>query len=226
MYKIEQKFRATYTGEDVATFLEFRDGQQQEPVKEWVPNSVFNNYITSQAVVIGGGETARKFPLNKLKDHRGGLLGSNKLQTYGCNDMFKNIVTDFHVAVGPDNVKELVAAGYHKKSVVYTNSKQLLKYPGKMYLVPQDPPFNAGTLAIYLAAFDGHTKIFMLGCETEDKERPFWVQSAGIVFNTYPDTEFVYITQESGGAFPEEWSAMSNVRHISVQQFILEADIG
>jgi hypothetical protein len=66
----------------------------------------------------------------------------------------------------------------------------------------------------------------MLGCETEDKERPFWVQSAGIIFKTYPDTEFVYITQESTGTFPEEWAGLSNVKHISVRDFITEADIG
>lgn len=226
MYKIEQKFRATYAGEDVATFLEFRDGIQQEPVKEWVPNSVFNNYITTQAIVIGGGETAKRFPLKKIADHKGGILGSNKLQTYGTNDMFKHVKCDFHVAIGPDNVKELLKAGHHKKTIVYSNSSRVLENPGKLYLLPQDPPFNAGTCAAYLAAFDGHTKVFLLGYETEEAERPFWVKASKLVFETYPDTEFVYITEERSGTFPDEWASLSNVRHISVREFIMEADIG
>lgn len=226
MYKIEQKFRSTYTGEDVTTYLEFRDARQQEPTTEWVPNSVFNNRLTTQAIVIGGGETAKKFPLSKIQNHRGGILGSAKLQTYGTNDMFKHIKCDFLFAVGKENIDEIALSGYCNDNVVYSTAQGVLSHPGKMYLTPQNPPWNAGAIAAYMAAFDGHTKVFLLGFETEDKERPFWVKAAKEVFTTYPETDFVYISQYGVGAFPQEWAALDNVRHISVRDFILEADIG
>ena len=110
MYTIEQKFRASYTGEDVTTLLKFEDGQQP-PQTEWVANSVFNNYVTTQAVVIGGGETAlknNKSLLTKIKNHKGGLLAANKLQTYGTNDTWKYIPCDFLVAISDANVKPII----------------------------------------------------------------------------------------------------------------------
>ena len=229
MYTIEQKFRASYTGEDVTTLLQFEDGQQP-PQTEWVANSVFNNYVTTQAVVIGGGETALKNNaslLIKIKNHKGGLLAANKLQTYGTNDTWKYIPCDFLVAISDANVKPIIDDGYYNGKIVYTNANMVLKYPGKMYLTPQDPPWNSGAIAAYLAAFDGHSKVFLLGFEADKGEEfPFWVKAAQIVFDTYPDTEFVYITDSSDGEMPGSWKNSDNVRHITLREFVLEADIG
>jgi len=228
MYKIAQKFRATYEGEDVITRLEFTGGTTERST-EYVANNVFNNYLTTQAVVIGNGDSAN-FKNGKLLDkiakHRGGLLASNKLQTYGTNETWRNIECDFLVAISNENVKPIVDSGYCKTHIVYSNADMVLKYPGKLYLTPQDPPWNSGAIAAYLAAFDGHSKVFLLGMETNSKERPFWIKSAQIVFETYPDTDFVYITEEEDGEFPKEWESLSNLRHISVWDFIKEADIG
>ena len=227
MYTIEQKFRASYAGEDITTILKFENGQQP-PVKEWVANNVFNNYVTTQAIVIGGGETSfRRNLLTKIKNHRGGLLSANKLQTYGTNDTWKHIKCDFLVALSDANVKPIVDAGYCNDNIVYTSSNMILDYPGKMYLVPQDPPWNSGAIAAYLAAFDGHKKVFLLGFEADSGiDKPFWVKSAKIVFDTYPETEFVYITDQAAGLIPTEWDGSSNVRHIDLDTFIKEADIG
>lgn len=228
MYKIEQKFRATYEGEDIVTLLEFTGGSS-ERTTEYVANSVFNNYLTTQAVVIGNGTSSgmkNGTLLRKIKNHRGGLLASNKLQTYGTNETWRSIDCDFLVAISDDNVKPIIDSGYADNNIVYTNADMVLKYPGKMYLTPQDPPWNAGAIAAYLAAFDGHSKVFLLGFETEPEEKPFWVKSAKTVFETYPDTEFVYITEEPDGNFAKEWEELDNVRHIGIWDFIKEADIG
>jgi hypothetical protein len=228
MYRISQKFRATYEGEDVVTLLEFTGGESTSTT-EYVANNVFNNYLTTQAVVIGNGDSA-KFKdgklLEKIKSHRGGILASNKLQTYGTNETWRNIECDFLVAISDENVKPIVDNGYCNTNIVYTNADMVLKYPGKLYLIPQDPPWNSGAIAAYLAAFDGHSKVFLLGMETNSKERPFWIKSAKMVFETYPETDFVYITEGPDGDFPKEWEALDNVRHIGVWDFIKEADIG
>ena len=229
MYTIEQKFRAAYTGEDVTTKLTFADGKQV-PETEWVANNVFNNYVTSQAVVLGNGETAyyqNGRLLQLIKKHKGGLLAANKLQTYGTNETWRTIDCDFLVAISDENVKPIVDSGYCENKIVYTNADLVLKYPGKMYLIPQNPPWNSGALAAYIAAFDGHDKIFLLGFEADHgQEKPFWVKSAKIVFDTYPQCEFVYITRTNYGRIPLEWASCENMRHISIQDFIEEADIG
>ncbi len=225
MFKIEQKFRATYTGEEVTTQMTV-SGNDQQYEREWVPNNVFNNHLTSQAIVLGGGQIRKDFDLRLIKDHKGGIFGSSKLQTYGCNDIYKDIEVDFLVVVGRENAQQVAASGYCKNHIVYTNAGNVLDYPGKFYLVPQDPAWNAGAIAAYMACFDGHDKIFLLGCEP-DPERPFWAKSMKIVMDTYPEVDFVLVQGFSPDGFvPEEWKSNLNFRTVSMREFVLEADIG
>lgn len=224
MFKIEQKFRATYTGEEVTTQMTVQ-GTQQQYEREWVPNNVFNNHLTTQAVVLGGGEMRKNFDMNLIKNHRGGLMGASKLQTYGCNDVYKDIECDFLVVVGRENAAEIARCGYCNNHIVYSNAGNVLDYPGKFYLIPQDPSWNSGAIAAYLAAFDGHNKIFLLGCEM-DAEHPFWAHAMKLVFDTYPDVDFVLVGQTDAAYVPTEWKSSLNLRVISVRDFVLEADIG
>lgn len=224
MYKIEQKFRATYTGEEVTTQMTVQ-GTKQQYEKEWVANNVFNNHLTTQAIVLGGGETRKNFDMRLIKNHKGGILGEKKLQTYGCNDVYKDIEVDFLVVVGRENAKEAAKSGYCNNHIVYSNAGNVLDYPGKFYLIPQDPSWNSGAIAAYLAAFDGHDKIFLLGCEM-DEQHPFWAQAMKLVFDTYPDVDFVLVGQTDAAYVPAEWKSSLNLRVISVRDFVLEADIG
>jgi hypothetical protein len=225
MYKIEQKYRSSYTGEDVTTRMTLQ-GQVQQYEKEWVPNNVFNNHITTQAIVLGGGWLREQFDMSLIKNHKGGLLGSSKLQTYGCNDVYKDIECDFLVTIGRENAAEIASNGYCDNHIVYSNAGQVLDYPGKFYLIPQDPSWNAGAIAAYLAAFDGHDKIFLLGCEMDDNH-PFWAKAMRIVFDTYPDVDFVLVQGFSAdGYVPNEWKDVLNFRTISTREFVVEADLG
>lgn len=224
MFKIEQKYRSSYTGEDVTTQMTIQ-GQTQDYEKEWVPNNVFNNHITTQAVVLGGGEICKNFNLDLIKNHKGGLFGASKLQTYGCNDIYKLIECDFLVVIGRENAAEVAKSGYCKNHVVYSNAGNVLDYPGKYYLVPQDPSWNSGAIAAYLAAFDGHDKIFLLGCEI-DNDHPFWAKAMRIVFDTYPAVDFVLVGESDDANVPPEWKDALNLRVISKRDFVVEADLG
>ena len=225
MYKIEQKYRATYTGEEVTTQMTVV-GNEQQYEKEWVPNNVFNNHLTSQAIVLGGGEVRKNFDLRLIKTHKGGILGESKLQTYGCNDVYKEIECDFLVAIGRENAAAVARSGYCRNHIVYTNAGNVLDYPGKFYLVPQDPAWNSGAIAAYLACFDGHDKVYLMGCEM-DNDHPFWAKSMKIVMDTYPDVDFVLVQGFSAdGYVPAEWKSNLNFRTVSTREFVLEADIG
>ena len=225
MYKIEQKYRATYTGEEVTTQMTVV-GNEQQYEKEWVPNNVFNNHLTSQAIVLGGGEVRKNFDLRLIKTHKGGILGESKLQTYGCNDVYKEIECDFLVVIGRENAAAVARSGYCRNHIVYTNAGNVLDYPGKFYLVPQDPAWNSGAIAAYLACFDGHDKVYLMGCEM-DNDHPFWAKSMKIVMDTYPDVDFVLVQGFSAdGYVPAEWKSNLNFRTVSTREFVLEADIG
>jgi len=179
MQKLKQLYRSSYPGENVITQLTYENGEWH-PTTEMVPNQVFNTFTTTQALVIGNGESRRDFDLTHIANHTGGLLGSNRLQTYGCNALYRDFTPDFLIAVGNGIVKEIAESTYTAENIVYANGQHVIDYPGKFYLIPQNVAFDAGSLAVYLACFDGHKKIFLMGFDGYDE--------AGHVNNIYKDT--------------------------------------
>lgn len=227
MRTIKKLYRSNYQGESIVVNLVHTDNQWNTEL-EWVPTAIYNNKITTQAVVIGNGDSRSQFDLALIKNHRGGLLARNKLQSYGCNNLYKEYKADFLVAVGDENLAEIAESGYTDKHIVYANAPALLDYPKKFYLVPQDPTWNAGTIATYLACFDGHKKVFLLGFDSDvEKEgtEMFYAKTMAHVMTTYNDVEFIRVMPSANWVVPEEWQELQNFRQVDFHGFSLEADI-
>jgi hypothetical protein len=246
MQKLKQLYRSSYPGENVITQLTYENGEWN-PTTEMVPNQVFNTYTTTQALVIGNGETRLEFDLTHIANHKGGLFGANRLQTYGCNALYRDFTPDFLIAVGNEIVKEIAESGYSNNGIVYANGQHVIDYPGKFYLVPQNIAFDAGSLAVYLACFDGHKKVFLMGFDgydaagninnvykntngypasTDDQNETFWNLSLSTVMDTYPDVEFVSIMPTEKWYVHDMFDSKPNFRQINYRDFVLEADIG
>jgi hypothetical protein len=88
--------------------------------------------------------------------------------------------------------------------------------------------FSAGSLAAYLACFDGHQKVFLLGYDgyTEASEDVFWVKTLTEVIDTYPMVEFVRVCPTKNFACSTELIRRLNFRQIDFRGFVTEADIG
>lgn len=227
MQKLKQIYRSSYAGESIVTEL-ILENNEWEPVTEYVPNSVFSSHTTSQAVAIGNGPTRNEFDLRHIARHKGGLLAASKLQSYGCNYLYQTFTPDFLVAVDAEKVKTIAESGYTENHIVYTNAQYMLEYPGKFYLTPQNPAYDAGSLAAYLACFDGHRKVFLLGYDnyTNENEHAFWVSTLLSVMITYPDVEFVRVMPTNKYAVSDALIRQVNFRQIGFREFVLEADIG
>jgi hypothetical protein len=246
MHKLKQIYRETYAGENVVTSLTLSDNNW-DPVTEHVPNRIFNTHTTTQAVCIGNGESRASFNLDLIGKHRGGILAADKLQSYGCNALYRDFPPDFLVATG-GMVKEIAESGYCVSHIVYTNGQYIIEYPNSFYLIPQNPSFNAGTIAAYLACFDGHSKVFLLGYDFNHGLEPvnniyknsngyakgdelqdntkFWTLTLTQVIRTYPDVDFVRVVPTKTYWMPDELQALPNLRQIDFREFVLEADIG
>ncbi len=142
MQKLKQIYRSSYAGESIVTELNLSNNEW-DPVTEFVPNSVFNTHVTTQAIAIGNGPTRNEFDLTHIARHRGGILARDKLQSYGCNYLYQEFTPDFLVATDRDKVKTIAESGYCDDHIVYTNAQYVLEYPGKFYLTPQNPAFDA-----------------------------------------------------------------------------------
>jgi hypothetical protein len=245
MLKLAKHYRSNYKGENVVVDRNYNEGVWHD-ITERVHNAVENNQISNRAVVLGNGPTRLAFDLQHLKNYSG-HLGADTVQTYGCNALYRDFTPDFLIASGhPNIVKELAESKYIEDNIVYTNAIHLLEYPGKFYLIPHDSYTNAGTAALYLAAFDGHKKIFMLGFDGQpdqgfnyniyagtngyDTKHSLvlddkWILDCKQVFDVYNDVEFIRVTQFNTEKIPELWKYATNFRQISHSEFVLEASL-
>lgn len=248
MKQLKKWYRTDYHGEDIVTDL-VHSNKMWNVTSEWIPNAVINNQISNQACVIGNGISRKEFNLKAVIGHFGGLLGRYKLQTYGCNALYRDHAPDFLVVSGEDDqiVKEVADSGYCENNVVYASAPHIQNHPGKFYLIPQDPAWNAGSVATYLAAFDGHAKIYLLGFDGQDTARYNYNMYAGtngyqhatnaqadpaflditmkMIFDTYSDVDFVRVMPGEYAEMPLAWKYTTNLRQVSFRQFVLDADL-
>lgn len=243
MQILQKLYRSSYVGENVTTEMR-HSGGKWDLTTEFVPNSVINNQISNKAVVIGNGVSRNGFSLKPIELHKGGLLAGGALQSYGCNAVYRDMKPHFLVVGGSDEIiEEVLESGYCDSNIVYASSASVMAYPGKFYLVPQDVQFNTGAVATYLACFDGHKQIYLLGFDAEPGEfeanlyrgtnayqgkantSAYYVKSLAQIMNLYPDVDFVRVMPTTNAEMPEEWKYVTNLRQIDYRQFTIEVDL-
>ena len=99
---ITARFREHYDGEFIITDTTYKGGMKIQN-REFVPNSISNQHISGRAAVIGQDETAREDVVRVLENHKGGLLGQKKLQTYGCDGVWRKIPVSYTHLTLPTN---------------------------------------------------------------------------------------------------------------------------
>ena len=245
MQTIKRLYRKDYLGEDVITDR-VRENNRWSNTEEFIPNQIVNLQVSNRALIIGNGPTRLDIDLSVIARHKAGIRGTSRLQTYGCNALYRDYTPDFLVATGDEIVNELADSGYCDDHVVYANAWAIASYTQKFYLIPQDPAWDAGSLATYLACFDGHKKIFLMGfdgndpngkdwnvyngtpgylSETSTITEEFWALGMSKIFSTYPDVEFVRVMPTQQYRIPERWKFCTNFRQINFRQFVIEADL-
>jgi hypothetical protein len=243
MQILQKLYRSSYVGENITTEMR-HIGSKWDMSTEFVPNSVMNNQISNKAVVIGNGVSRKDFNLKVIEQHKGGLLASGALQSYGCNAVYRDMKPHFLVATGSDEIiDEIIQSEYCNTNIVYASSANVMAHPSKFYLVPQDVQFNAGAVATYLAAFDGHKTIYLLGFDAEHGEfetniyrgtnayeansntSTYYVNALSQIMNLYDDVDFVRVMPTVKAEMPEAWKYITNLRQITYRQFTLEVDL-
>lgn len=220
---MEAKFRQDYEGEYVLTKTIIRGGEKL-PQREWVPNPIVNQHISGRAAVIGSDTDRQLFDHRILANHRGGLFGSKRLQTYGTGSVWKDMALNFFVSTNRENLAELKASYYHKNNIVYSTTGAIFKNPGDFYLVPFVPVLDELALAVYLAAFDGHKEIFLFGYNNDiTPGRSSWQADVNQIFKAYPDIQFTLVGVRVNQ--PEGWRANPNVKSMTHRDAISYCDI-
>jgi len=230
MQVVKRLFRNNYSGEDIYTAATYTDGSWLYD-KEFVPKTLENQKFGGRAVIIGNGTSRLKFDLNHLK--------SKNLQTYGCNALYRDFDPDFLVAVGKEISDEIEHSGYAAQHVVYSTIDNILRYSNTFHLIPQNPSWNAGAIAAYLACFDGHPVVYLLGFDGNDapntinnvydrgsdQNDSFMSLTLVHVFKSYPMVDFVLVNSTGRGYMPAAWHGVTNLRRIDFRQLVIECDL-
>jgi hypothetical protein len=246
MLKLEGKrYRSDYTGEDIIQERALQNGIW-ESTTEYVPNNVINNQISNRAVVFGNGESRLGLDARHILNKKSGLLGADTLQSYACNAFYRDYTPDFLIITSRTLADEISKTNYPTNNIVYTRVDISLEFPKKFYLIPHDPYADAGATAAYIAAFDGHKKIYLLGCEGQlesnynnnvyagtngydAKEADItgnnWEESYRQLFQVYDDVDFVLVTPSGRYTVKDSWKSCTNFRQISHRDMVLEADL-
>ena len=220
---IEARCRRDYDGEFVITETRIADGRTEQ-TREWIPNAIENHHISGRAAVIGSRSDQERFRHQRLQRHRGGLLGKKRLQTYGTGDLWQDMAFDFFVTTDRGQAQAMANTGYDTRSTIYTNANICIENPGRFYLVPFIQPIDNLALAVYLAAFDGHQEIFMLGYNTDTRGgTAAWIADVAAVMSAYAATQFVLVGTESN--MPDAWRSHRNVISMAHRKFISYCDI-
>jgi len=220
---IQEKYRADYEGEFVITESKWSGGKKTQN-REWVANPIDNPHISGRAACIGSDVDQYLFDYTRLQRHRGGLLSSKKLQTYGTGHIAKQMRLDFAVDINKNTLAELIDVGYTKDNVVYATTRSCLLNPGEFYLIPYNTTMSLEALVLWLAAFDGHKEIFAIGYTNETPgSTSEWIEHVNSVITAFSSTRFVLVGEESN--IPRVWRERANVSCLSFRDFVTYCDV-
>jgi hypothetical protein len=220
---IQARYRVDYAGEFV--ILETKWGaSKKEETREWIPNPIDNHHLSGRAACIGSNIDQEHFDYTRLQRHRGGLLGSKKLQTYGTGAIAQQMRLDFAVETNTNNLTGILETNYQRDNIVYTTARNCIANPGEFYLIPYKPRLIDMTTAVYLAAFDGHLEVFLLGYTDESPSDSLnWEAQLADVFKAYPGVKF-YLVGEST-RMPDIWVDCFNTQLMTYPEFISYCDV-
>lgn len=220
---MEARFRRDYMGEFIVLESKWSKGKKTQS-REWINNPIENQHISGRAVCIFGQQEQTVFDYTILQRHRGGLLGSLKLQTYSVGSVAEQMRLDFTVEVDEAQLQKLIDIEYFENNVIYTTAKNCLRHPGDFYLIPLNPRLLLPSLPVYLAAFDGHSEVFLIGYNRDTEfVNSEWVAQLSTVFAAYSGVKF-YLVGEPTNTHAA-WLELPNVKTMSYRDFIGYCDV-
>ena len=91
-------------------------------------------------------------------------------------------------------------------------------------MIPFNPRLDLLALPIYIAAFDGHKEIFMIGYNNDTVAGTFnWINDINLVMQTYNDVDFFFIGTVTN--MPDAWRHNRNFRNLEYRDFVSYCDI-
>ena len=221
---MQQKYRRDYPGEYVVSNTTWKDGIKSQN-REWIDNPIKVIQSSERATCIAKHPSLKETFYRRVAENRGDLLSHKKMQTYGIDDVWEVMHPNFLVTQKTDILRAMAETDYPEDVIVYTSAANCLEFPEQFFLFPYHFSATPYAQAAWLACFDEHKEIFLLGYEEVDMEgtrQQKMIDSVGNVFDTYPDVKFVHVTNANT---PSEWRRRVNVKTMDLETYISYCDV-
>lgn len=221
------KSRKDYPGEFIITGIKIVN-RKKTHTKEFIENPIKNQHISARCCILGTHEKLMEYPIKHIENHKGGLLGALSLQLYASDQVFEYITPNFTYCNDPVILSRMVKTDYPEQSVVYTSTKNVLKFPGQFYIVPYQVNLLPEATLAWLASFDGHKEIFLLGFDDKNEKVIDQMKS---VMEAFPDVNYTRVFWDGSRSdkedpnCPEAWKWCQNFREMNKQYWISYCDI-
>ena len=229
---MSERYRKEYDGEFVIVENKISGGKKHQE-REWIENPIKNQHISGRAAVIGHGQSRYNTKFNgklnlqtKIEQHAGWHLGRKRLQTYGSEGCWREMQCDFYVEFEKEKLAEIKEATYQERVSVYTHARNCIDDPGEYYLVPYGQRGASIEIAAWLACFDGHKEVFLLGVDATDLDQSInekRIKGLDAIIKMYKNVQFIHVTDNASP--PDVWQDNPNFVTWKYAQFISYCDI-
>lgn len=220
---ITPRYRSDYVGEFVVLETKWSGGKKNQN-REWVPASIENKHISRRAAAIISDIDRYQFDYTRLHRHRGGLLSSKKMQTYVNSDIGSHCQSDFTIETDYSKLDRLLEQNYTDNNIVYTTPKYCLEHPGTCHIIPYFLRISVPALLLYMAAFDEHKEIFMLGYTKETSgQDPAWIIDVCRVLQAYKEVKFYCVC--NAHMVPDSFLKYPNLSKMTYRDWISYCDV-
>lgn len=243
---MQKLLREDYRGENIVVNSDRVNGVRVDE-KQWLPNTIAMSH-SGYALVVGNGYTRADYKkwitgYHVFTKHG----GTHPLTVYGCNYAYLDVKPHFLVVKNRFVADKIVTDGYADGNIVLTGASNMLRFENKFHLIPFDPQLNAGATALYLAAFDGHKRVYfwafdlgygpgntsglyagMNGYPSKNARVNFgrFIKEIAEVMKVYDDVEFVRVARGASSPCPQEFLALPNFRQTDFRHFRTETELG
>jgi len=203
--------------------------KNNKPLQTIVQEQQFNT-----AFVLGNGTSRATVDLEKLRNHG---------NIYGCNALYRSFSPDYLIAVDSKMIFEISKAGYQNHNSVWTNpNKSYEKIPNLNFFKPSKG-WSSGPTALHLASEHQFEHIYILGFDYRglndgktvnniyagtpnykkvgERATFFgnWLKQTITTVKNHSHIKYTRVIN-TGGHIPKDLVNISNLNHITVEDFI------
>ena len=183
------------------------------------------------AFVLGNGTSRKSINQTKLK-----LKGT----IYGCNALYREFDPDYLVAVDTKMILEINKVGYQHDHQVWTNPNRAFNSMHGFNFFQPSKGWSSGPTALHLASTHNTQDIYILGFDYKgigDKLNNIyadtlnykaqhdratfhgnWLKQTIITTKNFPEKRYIRVLGEDA-FIPKEFENISNLTHISIEEF-------